>query len=322
MSNYLKTVEEVYAEAAQNIDGDLCCTTGSKAWPWPDLRIPEIMLRMDYGCGSTVDPRDLRPADTIAYVGVGGGLEALQFAYFTRRPGSVMAVDPVADMRRRAQENLEEAARLNPWFRPDFITLLDGNALDLPLENGSATVAAQNCLFNVFTRDDLDRALAEIVRVLQVGGLFSTSDPITPVPLPQELRDDARLRARCISGCQTFEDYIAAVTGGGFGHVEIRARVPYRLLLPAEYPALKAPLMLESVEVAARKVPDGPDGPEVFTGRTATYAGPDETWTDTRGHALRRGVPTPVSDAAARRLAKNPDILLTGPSYRSRRGCC
>src|SRR5437660_54405 len=115
MSNYLQTVADVYAEAAQKPDATLCCVT-SAVWHLPDLHIPQVMLEMNYGCGSTVDPRDLRGDDTVLYVGVGGGLEALQFAYFTRRPGSIIAVDPVAAMRDKASANFEEAARLNRWF--------------------------------------------------------------------------------------------------------------------------------------------------------------------------------------------------------------
>src|SRR5262249_3235415 len=160
-----------------------------------------------------------------------------------------------------------------------------------------------------------DRALAEIVRVLKPGGLFSTSDPITPVPLPAGLVGDERLRARCISGCQTFADYIAALANAGFGKAEVRARFPYRLLHPPEFPGLELPVMLESIEVAAHKVPDGSDGPAVFTGRTATYAGPDETWADGQGNVLRRGMPMPVSDAAAERLTKRKEIVLTGPTW-------
>src|SRR5437660_432585 len=83
----------------------------------------------------------------------------------------------------------------------------------------ASTVLAQNCLFNVFTPEDLGRALAETVRVLKVGGLFTTSDPVTPVPLPAALTADAVLRARCITGCQTLPDYLAALTGAGFGRV-------------------------------------------------------------------------------------------------------
>src|SRR5262249_56181642 len=160
MASCLQSVEEVSAAAAAHPDANLCCTE-SPAWHLPGLHVPRVMLEMNYGCGSRVDPRDLRADDTVLYVGVGGGLEALQFAYFTRRPGSVIAVDPVPPMRERARANFEEAARLNAWFRPEFVTLLDGSALALPVPNSSVTVLAQNCLFNVFTRGDLDRALPQ-----------------------------------------------------------------------------------------------------------------------------------------------------------------
>jgi SAM-dependent methyltransferase len=321
MNDYLQTIEAVYASAAVQPDADLCCTA-SPMWHLPDLHVPRAMLEMNYGCGSTVDPRDLRGEDTVLYVGVGGGLEALQFAYFTRRPGSVIAVDPVAEMRTKARANFEEAARLNPWFQPDFVTLLDGNALALPVPASRVTVLAQNCLFNVFKRDDLERALTEVVRVLKPGGLFSTSDPITPVPLPAALTEDARLRARCISGCQTFDNYLRCLTDAGLGRVEVRARFPYRLLTPSEYADLTAPVMLESIEVAAFKVPDGPDGPAIFTGRTATYAGPEETFDNGYGHTLRRGIPMAVSEAAAARLARHSGVVVTGPTWHGKGGGC
>jgi SAM-dependent methyltransferase len=321
MRSYLETVADVYTEAAAHPDAALCCTA-SPLWRFPDLHIPRIMQEMNYGCGSTVDPRDLGGDDTVLYVGVGGGLEALQFAYLTRRLGGVIAVDPVAAMRERARANFAEAARLNPWFRPDFITLLDGSALELPLPNARVTIVAQNCLFNVFLANDLQRALAEVVRVLKPGGKFFTSDPITPAPLPPALTADATSRARCISGCQTLDNYLSALTSAGLGRIEVRSRVPYRYLHPSEYPALAAPMMLESVEVAAFKLPPGEDGPTVFTGRTATYAGPAASFDDSRGHVLRRGIPVAVSDAAAERLRKHPEIVVTAPTYHVKSGGC
>jgi SAM-dependent methyltransferase len=321
-STYLRTVAEVYAEAATEPDASLCCTA-SRAWRFPDLVIPPIMMQMNYGCGTTVDPRDLHGADTIVYIGVGGGLEALQFAYFTRQTGAVIAVDPVAEMRARARKNFDEAARLNPWFRPEFIEIVDGSALDMPVADGTAAVLAQNCLFNVFIADDLERALREVVRVLRTGGLFSTSDPITPMPLPSSLTSNARLRARCISGCQTYDAYVSALVQAGFGMIEVRDRFPYRWLHSHDFPELRQPLLLETLEVAARKLPEGPDGPAVFTGKTATYVGNEESLADRDGFKLERGIPLPVSDAAALRLAMNADILITPSTYRARGpGCC
>jgi SAM-dependent methyltransferase len=322
MSSYLEVVKEVYAEAAREPDAGLCSST-SPVWELPELHVPPRMLAMNYGCGSTVDPRDLRANDTIVYVGVGGGLEALQFAYFTRRPGSVIAIDPVAEMRERAMENFAEAAQLNPWFKPEFVTLVDGSALELPIEQASATVAAQNCLFNVFEEADLAKALQEVQRVLKPGGRLFTSDPITAKPLPPELTGDDRLRARCISGCLTFERYLRHLAEAGFGRIDVRSRVPYRLLTPYEYPALEANVLLESIELAAFKVPPGPDGALVNTGRMAIYAGPDEFFDMGQGQVLERGVPVPVADSVAQRLSIYKGMVLTPPTYRGRgTGCC
>ena len=107
----------------------------------------------------------------------------------------------------------------------------------------------------------------------------------------------------------------------GAVRVEIRSRSPYRYLTPEEYPALHEPVMLESVTVVAFKSPPGFYGPEIFSGCTATYRGPDER-VEVDGHVLPRGMPMPVSDAAARRLTRRDDMVVTPPTYRGRTGCC
>ena len=95
---YLETAADFYSEVAQTPEIGLCCVQ-STPLQLPGLHIPEIMQEMNYGCGSTVHPSELIDEPTVLYVGVGGGLEALQFAYFSRRAGGVIAIDPVADMR-------------------------------------------------------------------------------------------------------------------------------------------------------------------------------------------------------------------------------
>ena len=94
---YLKTTEDFYRDAALVPNVGLCCTT-TPVWKLPDLDMPKIMERMNYGCGSTVNPRDLDNSPTILYVGVGGGMELLQFSYFSRQKNGVIGVDMVQEM--------------------------------------------------------------------------------------------------------------------------------------------------------------------------------------------------------------------------------
>ena len=319
---YLETVHDVYAEAALTPQPKLCCTT-APIWRLPGLKVPLVMQEMNYGCGTTVHPADIGPDDTILYVGVGGGMEALQLAYFARRPGGVVAVDAVRVMLEKARANFQVAAEENPWFQPDFVSLREGDALALPVPDSSVDLAAQNCLFNVFTREHLDRALSEMYRVLKPRGRLSLSDPIATRPIPAHLAADPRLRAECLSGALTYEEYIAAIVRAGFGTVEVRARVPYRVLDRERY-GLDAHLLLESVEVVAIKDPMPEDGPCVFTGRTAIYFGREEGFDDGKGHTLSRDLPLAICDKtsdALRRLDR-PDILLTGSTFHYRGGGC
>src|SRR5688572_5532710 len=122
MENYLETTKEVYKKAALNPDVGLCCTT-TPIWQLPGLKIPKIMQEMNYGCGSTVHPRDLVNEPSILYVGVGGGMELLQFAYFSRRKGGVIGIDVVDEMLAASRENFKQAEQENPWFKSEFVNL-------------------------------------------------------------------------------------------------------------------------------------------------------------------------------------------------------
>lgn len=320
---YLETTRDFYRQAAETPDAGLCCTT-TPIWTLPGLAMPERMLEMNYGCGSTVHPRDLVGEPTILYVGVGGGMELLQFSYFSRRPGGVIGVDPVAEMRRACDENLREAERRNEWFRRGFVDVREGDALSLSIPDESVDVAAQNCLFNIFEPEDLKRALGEMHRVLRPGGRFVLSDPVAPHALPDHLTSDERLRAMCISGALTYERYVDLLVGAGFGTLEIRARRPYRLLDPERY-GVERPVLLESLEVAAIKDPVPADGACVFTGRTAIYFGPEEFFDDGAGHVLARDMPAAVCDKTARNLSdlQMPDLLVTEPTwFYDGGGCC
>ena len=159
--SYLETTHDVYKKAALTPDVGLCCTT-NPIWELPGLKIPVIMQQMNYGCGTTVHARDLVNSPKILYVGVGGGMELLQFAYFSRQEGGVIGLDVVDEMLEASKKNFIEAEEKNPWFKKEFVDLRKGDALNLPVKDNSIDVAAQNCLFNIFKTEDLKRAIAEM----------------------------------------------------------------------------------------------------------------------------------------------------------------
>ena len=323
MSNYLETAHSVYKEAAENPQKGLCCTT-TPVWQLPGLSIPQKMLEMNYGCGSTVNARDLVNQPTVLYVGIGGGMELLQFSYFSRKHQAVIGVDVVDEMITVCQENLIEAEKQNPWFRKEFIDIRKGSALSLPIEDNSIDVAAQNCLFNIFEEADLQLALKEMYRVLKPRGRLVLSDPTCEQAMPESLKQDARLRALCLSGALPLQQYIDMITAIGFGTVEIRAKRPYRILDPENYDT-DILLYIESVEVCAIKDPMPADGPCVFTGKTAIYYGKDEYFDDEKGHVLLPNQPLAVCDKTAnalRTLGRNDIFISPSTFFYDGGGCC
>ena len=293
-------------------------------WQFPGLQIPTIMQEMNYGCGSTVHPRDLVNTPKILYVGVGGGMELLQFSYFSRQKEGVIGIDVVDEMLEASRKNFVLAEKQNAWFQSDFVTLKKGDALNLPVADNSIDVAAQNCLFNIFKMEELKKALEEMYRVLKPHGRLVMSDPTCEQPMNTTLREDERLRALCLSGSIPLADYVKMLTDVGFGTIEIRARRPYRILDPKHY-ATEEHIYIESVEVCAIKDPMPEDGPCIFTGKSAIYFGGEDFFDDKKGHILLQNQPLAVCDKTADALnnINRDDIFISESTFHyDGGGCC
>jgi SAM-dependent methyltransferase len=233
-------------------------------------------------------------------------------------------VDIVDEMVEACENNLIEAEKLNPWFKKDFIELRKGTALELPVNDSSVDIAAQNCLFNIFDAEDLHKALKEMHRVLKPHGRLVLSDPVTESPMPDNLKNDEKLRALCLSGSLPLSEYIKMITDVGFGTIEIRAKRPYRVLSPQHYDT-KELIYIESVEVCAIKDPMPEDGPCVFTGKTAIYFGNEEYFDDHKGHVMQCNMPLAVCDKTAAALAslgRNDIFISPSTWFYNGGGCC
>ncbi|OYQ49228.1 arsenosugar biosynthesis arsenite methyltransferase ArsM [Flavobacterium aurantiibacter] len=321
--SYLDATNDLYKNAALTPDVGLCCTT-TPIWKFPGLEIPKIMQEMNYGCGSTISAQDLINNPKILYVGVGGGMELLQFSYFSRQKAGVIGVDVVDEMLEASRKNFLIAEQENEWFKSEFVELRKGDALNLPIENESIDVAAQNCLFNIFKAEDLKKALEEMYRVLKPHGRLVMSDPTCEQEMNETLRNDDHLRALCLSGSIPIADYIKALTDVGFGTIEIRGRRPYRILDTENYPTDEL-IYIESIEVCAIKDPMPADGPCVFTGKAAIYFGKEDYFDDKKGHILMKNQPLAICDKTAAAIASlnRKDIFISESTYHyNGGGCC
>ena len=173
-----------------------------------------------------------------------------------------------------------------------------------------------------FEPEDLNKALKEVYRVLKPGGKLLMSDPITTESIPLQLRQDEHLRAMCLSGALTYDEYTQQLIDAGFGQVEIRTRRPYRLLDTHSY-KLEKPLLLESLNTVSFKVPIPEDGACIFTGKTAIYHGSLDYFDDNAGHILTKGVPASICDKTANNLSKFSDVFITDSTWHyDGGGCC
>jgi ubiquinone/menaquinone biosynthesis C-methylase UbiE len=111
----------------------------------------------------------VRDGEAVLEVAVGTGVQLVELA--RRNPsGRTAGVEPAAGMLARARKRLRNAGVA------ERVELLEGSALELPLEDGSFDLLVNGYMLDLLPRDDIPRALEEFGRVLRPGGRLVLSN--------------------------------------------------------------------------------------------------------------------------------------------------
>lgn len=171
----------------------------------------------------------------VVEVGAGSGAN---FPHYPPEVAEVVAVEP--------EPYLREQARAAAAAAPMRVTVLDGIADALPLEDGSCE-AAVACVVLCSVPDQAS-ALAELRRVLKPGGELRFLEHVrasTPAMARTQRLVDRTFWPHAFGGCHTARDTVAAIAASGFA-LERR-----RDLRPRSLPSF-LPVAPQTIGVARR----------------------------------------------------------------------
>lgn len=170
------------------------------------------------GVGCPFHAEAIRAGDRVLDIGSGSGTDALIAARLVGAAGKVWALDVTPAMVQKLRTLVAEQ-------RIDNVTVIEGNAEEIPLPDAAVDVVTSNGALNLVP--DKHRAIAEICRVLRPGGRVQIADIVIGLPVTPECEDDPRLWAECVVGATIEEDYLQLFRDAGFEDVRVLRKFNY-----------------------------------------------------------------------------------------------
>ncbi len=169
--------------------------------------LPDEAVQASLGCGNPLAVAELREGERVLDLGSGGGLDVLLSARRVGPSGFAYGVDMTDEMLELARANAAKAGAANVQFLP-------GEIEDLPLPDAAVDVVISNCVINLSA--DKPAVLAEMFRVLVLGGRIGISDVVAEDHLTAADRAAAGSYVGCIAGALSRAEYLGGLAAAGF----------------------------------------------------------------------------------------------------------
>jgi len=219
-----KAVQSLYTEVATRPDRAYHFPLGLEAlrylgYPEEDLRrLPPTATESFAGVGYPHAANVMRPGDTVLDIGSGSGTDVLYAALKVGSEGTVYGLDITPAMIAKARANIAKVGARN-------VQILEGDATNIPLPDGSIDVATSNGVLNLVP--DKPAAFREIFRVLKRGGHLQLADIVVEEDVGAVCGLNPQLWADCIGGAAVEMEYMKTIRDAGFHEVQVLRKVDY-----------------------------------------------------------------------------------------------
>lgn len=227
----LEAVRLMYTEVATKPDRTFHFPTGRPAcefvgYPPDELNtVPPQAVESFAGVGYPFAVQAVGDGDHVLDIGSGSGTDALIAAHRIGPRGKVYGLDMTPAMRDKLRRNADRMG-------VEHVTLLAGNAEEIPLPDASVDVVTSNGVLNLVP--DKERAFAEIHRVLRPGGRVQIADIVVGEPVSEACRQNPELWAECVVGAVLEADYVCMLNELGFDDLAVVDRLDYFSASPSE----------------------------------------------------------------------------------------
>jgi arsenite methyltransferase len=174
--------------------------------------LPPAAVASMAGTGNPFALGDIRAGEYVVDCGSGAGVDALIAASLVGPTGRVIGVDMTPEMLAKARQSASDAGLANVEFR-------EGVLERLPVETDWADVVISNGVLNLVP--DKGAALAEMHRVLRVGGRLQITDIVLDRSVSAASKQDVSLWTGCIAGGLLADELVELVGDAGFLDIEV-----------------------------------------------------------------------------------------------------